>query len=182
MIVEVLVASPRKNGNSQELSESLTAGLDKKKVQSGISFLYEHELGPCIDCRACKRNELVCTKEDGMQALYKKIDAADFLVFATPIYWYGPTGTMKLLLERLRPYYMSKRLAGKKAAIILPAGNGAEDCDLTITMFQRIFRALGLDLIKIITPKAFNPGDALRDDKAMEDINELSMQINAMAV
>jgi len=181
MKLEVLLASPRKNGNSYVMARRLIDGLEMQKIDSNIIFLYEEGIGPCTDCRACKRGDLVCTIEDGMQPLYARLDAADILVFATPIYWYGPSATMKLLLERLRPYYLNKRLSGKKAVIILPAGNGVADCDLTISMFQRMFKALDLEILRFITPMAFNPGEALSDKAALEQLEETVILLNKLS-
>ncbi|MFZ5941485.1 MAG: flavodoxin family protein [Bacteroidota bacterium] len=178
--VEALVASPRKNGNSNLLVGRLLSALDEDRVRGGSTFLYDEAVSPCTDCRACKRGDLVCTVEDRMQPIYRKMEAAGILVFATPIYWFGPTATMKLLLERLRPYYMSQRLKDKKAVLILPAGSGPSDCDLTITMFRRVFKALGLEILGIVTPKAFNPGDALNDESALQELDRIAALINNM--
>ena len=39
-----------------------------------------------------------------MAGLYEEIARADVLVFATPIYWYGPSAQMKAVIDRLRPF------------------------------------------------------------------------------
>jgi len=55
-----------------------------------------------------------------MKEVYPKLDAADALVFGTPVYRYGPTAKMKLLIDRLHPYVANRRLNGKKGTSSSP--------------------------------------------------------------
>ena len=180
--IEILNGSPRKKGNTSSLIEIFEQGIDKSKFSSHISFLYDYSIQPCTDCRACKVGNLVGTVKDDMQELYKRIKIADIIVFGTPIYWFGPTATMKLLIDRLRPYYGNKGLTGKKAALILPAGVGEKDCDLTIEMFRRMTNSLGIELIGTITSKAYDIGESKNDKDAIESINNLLDNINQTKV
>ena len=175
--IEILIGSPRKNGNTYTLAEILDKGLDKSKSTTRISFLYDYNIKPCNDCRACKKGKMECILLDGMKELYSRIDAADIIVIGTPIYWFGPSAKTKLLLDRLRPYYANKKLTGKKAVLLLPAGTGEIDCDLTIEMFKRSFEALGVKLIGSVTSKAYDIGEASKDQTAIASINELLSQI-----
>ncbi|MBU1012803.1 MAG: flavodoxin family protein [Bacteroidetes bacterium] len=172
--VEFIIGSPRKRGNTAVLTEALNKQLDKEKFTSNYSFLYDFEIKACTDCRGCKRGNLTCIVEDDMQELYKRIDAANIIVFGTPIYWFTPTAKMKSLLDRLRPYYGGDKLANKKMAILLPAGVGEKDCDLTIEMFKRMARSLKLEFIEAVTSEAYDIGDAKKDEKAMIAITNLA--------
>lgn len=160
------------------MAETLNSQLDKEKFTSNFNFLYDYEIKACTDCRACKRGDLSCIVKDGMQDIYKRIDAADILVFGTPIYWFTPTAKMKSLLDRLRPYYGRDKLAHKKMVVLLPAGVGEKDCDLTTEMFKRMARSLKFDFIGVVTAEAYDIGDVKKDKKAMLRIAELANKIN----
>lgn len=177
MNVEIFIGSPRKNGNTSLMSLFLNKNLVEKGISSNITYLTEIKLNPCIDCRRCKKNDLVCMVKDDGNKMYNLLDNADVIVFGTPIYWFGPTAQMKALLDRLRPYYVNRKLEGKKAAIILPAASGMPDCDLTIRMFKRIFKALGIEFLRVITSEVYDAGDVVNDIKALHAINELSASI-----
>lgn len=112
--------------------------------------------------------------KDGMEELYASIDDSDVMIIGTPIYWFGPTAQTKLLLDRFRPYYVNKKLKGKKAALILPAGSGASDCDLTIEMFKRSFEALGVEFLGAVTSESYDIGDAYKDNDALQNIEKLA--------
>jgi len=172
-IVEILIGSPRKRGNSYLMSQMLVDSLNEDKFKSNISFLYDFEINPCVDCRACKKDDMVCILEDDMRNLYKHIEDADIIVIATPIYWFGPSAKAKLFLDRLRPYYTNKRLIGKQLALLLPAGTGAPDCDLTIDMFKLSAKALQMIYIGEVTAKAYDIGEIKNDRKAVELIPNL---------
>jgi len=179
--IEIFIGSPRKNGNTYALVEAFDIGLDKSKIISEKSFLYDYNIKPCDDCRACKTGKMECIICDDMKELYARIDNADVIIIGTPIYWSGPSAKTKLLLDRLRPYYSNKKLKGKKAALILPAGDGESDCDLTIEMFSRSFKALGIELIGSVAAQAYDIGEASNDKNAMASIAGLVSQINEIA-
>jgi multimeric flavodoxin WrbA len=174
----ILIGSPRRKGNSVEMADMLMTQLEEKDFHSQMLFLYDHDIASCLDCRACKKGGKVCTVKDGMQDLYAYLEEADLLVFGNPIYWFGPTAKTKLLVDRLRPYYGNKKLAGKKAALLLPAGSGAGDCDLTVEMFRRTFKALGIEFLGAAFSKAYDAGDAGKDPQTAGNIRSLASEIN----
>jgi len=171
MKVAIFTGSPRSNGNTAAMAESLAKVLNKYEVDSEVIDLYRHHINPCLDCRECKVEEMKCAQKDGMTLLYEKLEWADVLVFGTPIYWFGPSAQTKLLIDRFRPYFANKKLYGKKAALLLPAGSGIGDCDLTITQFKRVFKALGIKYIDAIGIQAYNVDDA-KNDKQMGGLIE----------
>lgn len=176
--IQIFVGSPRKKGNTSYLAQQLTKGLSEK-FQTEINFLGNLKINPCFDCRNCKKGDFICTVNDDMQDLYKKMEQSDVMISGTPIYWFGPSAQIKLLIDRLRPYYGNNGLKGKKAALLLPAGSGDGDCDLTIEMFKRIFEALGIEYLGAATSKAYDIGDAEKDQLALEQVKQLANQINA---
>jgi multimeric flavodoxin WrbA len=178
--ISVLIGSPRKKGNSVFLAKVLAERL-KAKFEIDTIYLYGFDIEPCIDCRACKAGDLICVLKDQMVDLYEKLENSEILIFATPIYWFGPTAQTKLLIDRFRPYFVNKKLNGKKAALLLPAGSGAGDCDLTIEMFKRIFNALEIEYLGVVTSESYNIGDAEKDiqiNKQLEVLTEKMIEFS----
>lgn len=175
--VEILIGSPRKKGNTSFLAHQLADQLIADEFEVNYSYLGEMTINPCSDCRGCKRGELNCVVQDDFQKLYPKLEEADLIVFGTPIYWYTPSAQMKILLDRLRPYYGSQHLKGKKALSILAAGSGDRDCQLTMQMFNRMFDALGLENLGNVNSESFDIGDAAKDEKALNSVSQLALKI-----
>lgn len=178
--MEILIGSPRKRGNTQYLLKQLIKGIKRDKFKVRQSNLYDMELKPCVDCRGCKMNALDCVVDDDMTKIYNQLEQADLLIFGTPIYWFGPSGQMKMLIDRLRPYNKNRKLEKKHAAIVLPAGTGPADCDLTIEMFKRIFKSLGIYFMGFITSEAFDIGDSENGQDAKWQLERLLEKLNAM--
>ena len=175
--IEILIGSPRKKGNTQFLAQNIADKLAAPDISLNINFLTDLDINPCTDCRGCKKGELKCIVPDEMQLLYTKLEQADVIVFGTPIYWFGPTAQTKIVIDRLRPYYGNGLLKGKKAALILPAGSGAGDCDLTIELFKRVFTALGIQYLGSVTSESYDIGDAKKDKCAISNVSNLAKKI-----
>jgi multimeric flavodoxin WrbA len=162
-----LVGSARKQGNTDILVEAVLAAARAQGHDAVKIHLHDLDIGPCRDCRGCKTGELTCVVEDGMQEVYARLDAADAIVFGTPVYWCGPSATMKLALDRLRPYFASHGLKGKKTLLVALAGDGPPQADLLVRMFKRSFRALEMEHVGEVLATGYDRGDVLRDAQAL---------------
>jgi multimeric flavodoxin WrbA len=149
-----LVGSPRRESNTDLLVSAILEGAKTNNHITEKIYLYNANILPCVDCKACKKDSFQCALNDEMQGLYSKLQEADVLVFGTPLYWYGPSAKMKLLVDRLRPFIASKRLAGKKAVLIVPSEEGADACNLVVGMFNLSFKYLGINLVGTLLPTA----------------------------
>jgi multimeric flavodoxin WrbA len=169
LLVKVLglVGSPRKNGNTDLLVSRILDGAGSSNHLIEKVYLYELDISPCVDCRACKKGSFDCAIDDDMQLLYSKLESADVIVFGTPLYWYGPTGKMKLLVDRLRPFVASKKLKGKKAMLVVPSEEGACACDCLVEMFELSFKYLEVDLVDQILVSAYEKADVKKQPETL---------------
>ncbi len=154
-----LVGSPRKGGNTDIVVDRILAGANDSGHLTEKVYLYELSISPCIDCRGCKKGSLQCLVNDDMKMLYPKLEEADVIVFGTPLYWYGPTGKMKLLIDRLRPYIASKKLKEKRAILVVPSEEGASVCNHLVATFELSFKYLEIGLINKILFTAYDKVD-----------------------
>ncbi len=143
----VLFGSPRKNGNTSVLVDVFARTLRAKQHEVKILSLNDLNIHPCQGCFACKEKG-ECRVNDDMTGVKEDMLAADVLVYATPIYWFGPSGQLKLSMDRslvfLDADYRS-RLQGKKAvSLITCADESREVCQPTLDMFQKTFDLLGM--------------------------------------
>jgi multimeric flavodoxin WrbA len=172
-----LVGSPRKGGNTDIMVDAVLERAKANGHETDKVYLYKADIGPCIDCRGCKKGDLVCIVEDGMQNVYPKLDSANAIVFGTPIYWVGPTGTMKNLIDRFRPYFGNGRIEGKKAVVVAPAGDGPSEANLVVEMFRRSFDYLKIEFVGYALGKAYDKKEILGDRQAMDKAAELGASL-----
>lgn len=173
MRILALIGSPRRGGNTDILVDWILQGAKGEGHIADKLYLYDYEILPCIDCRGCKREDLACPLEDGMEEIYPRLEAADIIVFGTPIYWYGPTAKMKLLIDRLRPFIANKKLSGKKGMIVVPSEEGQGCCGPLSEMFRMSFEYLGMSFIGSMLVQAYEKGEIKEQPKELRRAYEL---------
>ena len=136
MNVLILMGSPRKNGNTQQLLEPFTGTLEARGAETETVWMYDRDIRPCTACRTCQRDWTAfgCRQSDDLLPLFPKILAADLLLLATPIYSWYCTPPMKTALDRLvygmNKYYGEEKgpalWAGKDVATLVTCGYPVE--------------------------------------------------------
>ncbi len=177
MNVLALVGSPRKGSNTDLLVSAILEGAAANNHTVSKVYLYDVDIAPCVDCKACKRGNYKCALGDGMQTLYPKLEDADVVVFGTPLYWYGPTAKMKLLVDRLRPFVASGKLKGKKAVLVIPSEEGADACNFAVGMFTLSFKYLGVDLVGKLLPKASEKAEVKKQPQTLMEARKLGKDL-----
>jgi NAD(P)H-dependent FMN reductase len=106
--MQLLVISGSRNheGQTARAIKAICKGYSKAGGKTECVFLPDFKLERCRQCDIdgwgpCKRT-LRCVIKDDFPALLKKIDAADVVVFANPVYFGDLTESMRTFLERLR--------------------------------------------------------------------------------
>lgn len=104
--VVILSTSPRKNSNSEALAEAFAKGAVEAGNEVEIIRMREKNYRFCTGCFACQKTGK-CVIKDDMAEIVPKMEQADVLVFATPIYYYEMSGQMKTLLDRANPLFVA---------------------------------------------------------------------------
>ncbi len=164
-----LVGSPRKESNTDLLVTAVLYGAGAAGAETEKVYLYDLNILPCVDCRGCKKGSYQCVLKDGMTWLYPKLEEADVIVFGTPLYWYGPTGKMKLMLDRLRPYSASKKLKDKRAVLVVPSEEGAPACTPLVNMFELSFQYLEMALAGKILATASEKAEVRKQPQTLDE-------------
>jgi multimeric flavodoxin WrbA len=159
MHITALVGSPRRAGNTDLLLDRILLGAESRGHSGKKIYLYDYHISPCLDCRGCNKGSFDCRLEDGMIEIYPRLEDADVIVFGTPVYWYGPTAKMKLLIDRLRPYIASKRLRGKRSILVSPSEEGPSCCGPLVEMFRMSLLYLGMEMAGCLLAKAYERGE-----------------------
>jgi multimeric flavodoxin WrbA len=120
-----LNGSPRKQGSTAALVDSILQEAGEKGAQVKSYYLNGMNIKGCQSCYACK-TEGRCVLKDDMQELYDEIASADGIVFATPVYMWQMTAQLKLVIDRLYPFlkpdYSSYLTPGKKVLLAVTQG------------------------------------------------------------
>jgi len=97
--------SPRKEWNTATMLKKALEGAASQGAETELIHLYDLNYKGCISCFACKekggKSYGKCAVRDDLKPIFKKIEAADALIFGSPIYLGNITGQMQSFLERL---------------------------------------------------------------------------------
>ncbi len=96
----ILLSSPRKNGNTDRLSDEFIRGAQEAGSESEKIYLKDKTIGGCLGCFACQKNGGICVQKDDMPLPYEKMMGADVIVFASPVYFYTWNAQMKIVIDR----------------------------------------------------------------------------------
>ena len=126
MKVIAIVGSPRENSNSGILVDEVLKAAAEEGADTKVFYANNMKMIGCQGCGACKTERDRCIQEDDMTPLYDELKTADAVVFASPVYMFGITGQLKLVLDRmfafLGPDFRSRLPEGKKLGLIFTQG------------------------------------------------------------
>jgi multimeric flavodoxin WrbA len=98
-------ASPlMEKGNTALLLEPFLSGMEEEDCEVELIYTCKLHVKLCLGDRACwTRTPGKCVQDDDVNTLLPKIQGADVIVFATPLYVDGMPGTLKNIIDRLIP-------------------------------------------------------------------------------
>lgn len=155
MKVLLLHGSPRRKGNTEVLLTRIAQGVEAAGGVSELVRLPELDIHPCRACGGCDKRGR-CVIDDDMQGLYDKIDTADRIVIASPIYFYAVSAQTKAFIDRCQALWVRKYLLGQQAPgragvrrlgflLSVSATKGERVFESTILSVRYAFDAMGLD-------------------------------------
>ncbi|MBN2809979.1 MAG: flavodoxin family protein [Deltaproteobacteria bacterium] len=119
--IVALILSPRELGNCEILVKEICRNVPFAHELQLIR-LTDKEIKPCKACYACLVNGK-CPLDDDFKAVAETMASADALLIATPTYFMGGNGMLKVFLDRcLQLYPASFSLRGKPVINLVTAG------------------------------------------------------------
>lgn len=165
----ILNGSPVRDGNTVKLVEWFSEGVCSQggNVEIICAARLAFKASGCTSCRMCqKRKQYECVIDDDVKEVLRKMVQAETIVFATPLYFYGPSAQLKLIIDRMFSLYkwdnttntFTSPMRGKTMALILSA---YEDIGLKIVekSFKLIADYSGMRFKSLLVPNARESGE-----------------------
>ena len=102
----IISSSLRPSSNSELLAKKAEEGAKSAGYETEFISLKGKDIRFCLGCLACQ-NFGSCVIKDDVLPILEAVKNADTLLFATPVYYYGISGQLKTLLDRLNPLYIA---------------------------------------------------------------------------
>lgn len=174
MKITVINGSARK-GNTLALVNAFVEGA---KENNTIEVIEPDKLSiaACKGCGACACYK-GCVDKDDTNPTVDKVADADMVVFATPVYWWGMTGQMKLLIDKC--YCKGAMIKGKKIGIIVTGGAAVDSVqyDLIKTQFECMAQYLSWDIVFFKKYSANGKDELLQNPAVMDEIKAVGKSI-----
>ena len=94
-----ILGSPRRGGNSETLLKAFLQGAAAGGAEVEEVLLRDLKISPCLEIYHCFKDG-TCPIKDDMRELYGKLLAADVVVLATPVFFYGVSAQAKTMIDR----------------------------------------------------------------------------------
>lgn len=169
----VLTGSPRKKGNSEALAEAfikgvLSAGHEVTKFETASK-----KISSCKACKTCWSKGKPCSFKDDFGELTPLLEAADVIVFSTPLYWFSFPAQIKLAIDKMYSYTRKtcKRPLKIKESFLLVCGadEGMRIFDGIIATYKEIAHYMKWeDKGVLAVPKVNEKGDIEATDALMK--------------
>jgi multimeric flavodoxin WrbA len=188
MVVLGIYGSPRKGGNTDLMLDAFLEGAVAAGADIERLYVRDLELKGCIACGHCDRKGF-CIQKDDMQKVYPLLEKAKRVVVASPVYFYGVTGQLKLLVDRSQAVYMKHELAKKEgreatqgsagSGFLIAAGatKGKRLFECTILSVRYFFDALNMNYAgEICVRDLENKGAVSEKPTALDDCRKAGME------
>ncbi len=176
-MVRVLLinGSPRKYGGTFKLLRVALEGVRDAGGEGEIIHLVDYDIGPC---RGCVSDNILscrypCVVRDDFNRLGEKMLESDAYVFGTPIYWYGVSGLMKNLIDRMTSFenmifHTGRSLVEGKNAGFIAVGSDSGSI-MAIAYMMVVMNSMGINIPPWALAYHHTPGDPLDDEQAVRD-------------
>ena len=157
---------------------AINAFIDGAKEQHEIEIIQADKLDIafCKGCGACECHK-GCIDKDDTNPTIDKIVTADMVVFASPVYWWGISAQLKLVIDKC--YCRGALLKGKKIGVLVPGGSpvDAEQYTIIKEQFDCIVRYLGWEMLFYKPFLATAPTELQNSAQAIDELTELGKSI-----
>lgn len=140
----VLNGAARKNGNTAKLVQAFAAGAHSAGHVVQAFYLDGMNIHGCKGCLHPGRNpKSPCAQKDDMDQIYSAFADCDVVAFASPLYFWTITGTLKTAADRL---YAELECLGygkfpRESVLLMTAGGS--DYTQAVTWYRTYERNLG---------------------------------------
>ena len=173
MKVIAIQSSPNRDGLTVACASAALRGAQKAGAETDLITLTDLVIHTCL---MCDRNKSLChekgrcEQKDDFNMLRETVNAADAVVFATPVYFGDPSEVAKCFLDRWRRCEVIERdksvLRGKRIIGIAAAGGSGMGAITTLGSLERYFQWLQFTIWELAPVTQINRRWAL---KAIEE-------------
>jgi multimeric flavodoxin WrbA len=113
-----IVASPRKNGNTEIMMKEALRVAREAGCETELYLTAGKNFEPCLACATCFRIG-ECVQKDDMHELYELYEKADGIILGSPVYFHNVSAQAKIVMDRTFSLLKEHNLKGKVGGAIV---------------------------------------------------------------
>ncbi len=175
--------SPRRYGFTKKLLLAASRGAMDEGCISEVIDLYDYKIKPCIGCVSdgVKLCRFPCIVKDDFNRIGEKLVEASGIVVGTPIYWYGVSGVLKNLIDRMTSlenmiHHVGHSLVDGKVAGFIAVGNDTGAIQV-IAYLMSVFNSMGYHIPAWALAYHHSLDDVLENDAAVLDAYNIGVNV-----
>ena len=154
--------SPVTDGNLDTFLASIMEMAVEKGMEAETVSLSKIEIKNCIHCNFClvkQKQGKYCSLEDDAQPIFEKMEDADIIVLASPVYFMRTSGMMATFIDRLRVFIFGNIAGGKlRNKIGISAGvSWLRHGGIETTHLSHLYAFMTLDMIPATIHSSISP-------------------------
>ena len=176
MNILIINGSPRKSGNTELLAEAFAKGAAEQHHVEIVS-VRDYKVNPCLGCNACFKANGICAQKDDMAIIYEKMNQADMLVIASPVYFYSISAQLKAVIDRFHNPIRDTFHIKKMALLLVGAASLPELFDAILTEYNLCLKFFNIeDAGKVLVRGVKGKGD-IKGTDALNEAYKLGLSI-----
>lgn len=154
--------SPVKKGNVEKFLERMMESVPEENFSSEVIKLSEIEVKECLHCNFCLSKQKpgkYCSIDDEAQAVFEKVERADILILASPVYFMRTSAKMASLIDRLRVFIFGNLVKGKlrNKIGVSAAVSWLRNAGVETTHLSHLYAFMTLEMIPVSVHKGISP-------------------------
>ena len=179
-----IVGSPRKGGNTEDMTKIALEEIEKEGLETELITLVGKKIAPCEACDACSKTH-ICKINDDFEPIYQKMAKAEGFILATPVYFGAATPQICAFISRCYAHsggVTGMQLENKVGGPIVVARRAGKWFTFTQLMF--FFMSTG-----VIVPGSMYPplslgwekGESVKDKEGVAEVKVFAKRLAWLA-
>lgn len=163
-----VMGSPRIKGNTDLLLDEALKGARSEGAEVEKITVDKLKIAPCREYYGCLKDGN-CVIRDDMDEIYPKLLAADGIIIASPMFFYGLTAQLKALIDRCqalwaRRYVLKNLPAAKRKGAFIGVGatRGKQLFDGSRLTIKYFFQAFGVEYVDELLIRGVDKKDEIK--------------------
>lgn len=176
MKVILLNGSPNEHGCTYTALREAADTLKANGVETEMLWVGKKPVSGCIACGRCG-NAGMCVFDDLVNEIHQRMDEFQGLIVGSPVYYGGPSGQIKCLLDRLFQSSLYE-WSGKLGAAVVSCRRGGAS-----TAFQSLNMYFTISNMQVVGAQYWNqvhgfaPEDVEKDEEGLQTMRSLGQNM-----